>query len=453
MLNPIEQCNCFKKYHFPNQGGVALRKKRYLMEGMTRTAIISALIYWLLITPGNVFAMKKLNDTELKDIHAQSGISVAVENVPVYFNYDSLKFTAVDNMDSFGTLTSYQGDVSLENFEGLFELNGELQMDIGTYYAPDEHLVATDIGKKDGVGSDPNEYWYVGMSGGLIPIRKLLPDPYYWSIGDDIPRPLDNKITVLQVTMSDMTSSFTSTAGIKFCDLNLSNMSFSGMTMPEFIHDGESLPGTAMTVFPGEECGINAEIRTRLTIDEFKLHRQGFSADPDIRISGIHLGETFAQPLPNHLEDTGDASGPGIDTSGWGSDITDRMHRGYFLIGNLNQVDFIDDIKQKQLKTLLGDTHCEWDGSVDPVQLVPNPLSLNFTTTDDRSYISLSTGIDGSIRIESSTGWDGSDFGPLAVDGIKIKHCVLEFPGGYTRSDGSLKGHIHPAQRDWLNNL
>jgi hypothetical protein len=404
------------------------------------------------MTPGNVFAMEKLNDTDLKGIHAQSGISVAVKNVPVYSNYDSLKFTAVDNMDSFGTLTPYQGYVSLENLEVLFELNGEFKMDIGTYYAPDEHLVATDVAKNV-VGPGLNEYWYMGMSGGIAPIRKHLPDPYYWSIGDNIQRPLDKKITVLQLTMSDMTSSFNSTAGIEFCDLNLSNMSLSGMTMPEFIHDGESLPGTAMTVFPGEECGINAEIRTRLTIDEFNLHRQGFSADPDIRISGIHLGETFAQALPSHVEDTGDTAGPGIDTSGWGSDITDRMHRGYFLIGNLNQVDFVDDRKQEQLFTLLGNTHCALDGSVDPVQLAANPLSLNFTTTDDRSYISLSTGIDGSIRIESSKGWGGSDFGPLAVDGIKIKHCVLEFPGGYTRSDGSFKGRIHPAQRDWLNNL
>ncbi len=423
------------------------------MKKNTITAIIKVVIFWLLISPGNVFAMEQLNDTDLKGIHAQSGISVAVKNVPVYFNYDSLKFTAVDNMDSFGNLTPYQGYVSLENYEVFFELNGEFQLDIGTYYASDEHLLATDIGKKDGVGSNTFEHWYVGMSEDLIPVRKLLPYPYYWPIEDDIPRPLDNKITALQITMSDMTSSFTSTAGIRFCDKDLSHMSLSGMTMPEFIHDGDSLPGTAMTVFPGQNGGINAEIRTRLTIDEFSLHRQGYSADPDLSISGIHLGEAFGQALPNHVEDTGDTSGPGIDTSGWGSDITDRMHRGYFLIGNLNQVDFVDDIQKKQLKTLFNDTHCEWDGSIYPVQLKANPLSLNFTTTDDRSFVSLNTGIDGSIRVESFKGWEGTDFGPLAVDGIKIKHCVLEFPGGYTRSDGSFKGRIHPAQINWLNNL
>lgn len=452
MLNSVEQCNFFKKYHFPNQGGASLRIKRSLMKKMNLTVIIRALIYWLLITPGNVFAMEQLNDTELKDIHAQSGISVAVDNVPVYFYNDALKFTAVDNMDSFGTLTPYQGYVSFEKSEGIVVLDGEFHMDIATYRAPDEHLLATDIAKKDGVGTNPYEHWYVYWR---LPgtIHHLQEDPYYWSIGDDIERPLDNEIAALQFTMSNMTSSFTSTSGIKFCDLDLSHMSTSGMTMPEFIHDGKRLPGTAMTVFPGQECGINAEIRTRLSIDEFKLHRDGYSSDSDIRISGIHLGEAFAQTLPSHVEDTGDTSGPGIDTSDWGNDIMHRMHRGYFLIGNLNQVDYADNINEQELVSHLGNTNNDQDGSLEPVQLVANPLSLNLKTMDDRSFISLRTGIDGSIRVESSKGWDGSDFGPIAVDGLKIQHCVLEFPGGYTRSDGSFKGRIHPTQRDWLNNL
>ncbi|MBI9091768.1 MAG: hypothetical protein JEZ12_21365 [Desulfobacterium sp.] len=396
--------------------------------------------------------MEILNDAELKGIHAQSGISVVVDHVPVYYKADYYKFTAVDNKDLFGTSTPYQGSAALDSFESFAEMNGEFHMDIGTYMAPDEHLLASDIGKKDGIGDNKYEHWYVGWR---LPgsIHTLQEDPYYWPIGDDIPRPLDNKVQVLQVSMSNLTSSFYSRSTIKFCDLNLSNMGVSGMTMPEFIHDGESLPGTALTLFPERISGISAEIRTRLTIDEFKLHGEGKASNPDFEVTGIHLGEAFNQVLPNHVADTGDPLGPGIDTSGWGSDIKHHMHRGYFLLGNLNQVDYADNINEQELVSHLGNTNNDQDGSLDPVGLVANPLSLNFATVDGRSFISLNTGIDGSIRIESSKGWEGSDFGPIAVDGIKIKHCEIEFPGGYTRSDGSLKGQIHPAQLDWLNNL
>lgn len=171
-------------------------------------------------------------------------------------------------------------------------------------------------------------------------------------------------------------------------------------------------------------------------------------------VTGVHLGEAFGFELPDHLEGTGDVSAGYIDTLNWATDITPGMYSGYFLLGNLNQVDFTDNINQGQLVSHSGATHEELTGGEYlPIGIKANPLSFNIGVTDTRAHVTVTTGINGSMRMESVKGWEETDMGPAAIDGIRVNHCAVEFPGEYRRPDQSFKGRLHPSQLEWLNNL
>ncbi|MCP4118399.1 MAG: hypothetical protein GY737_23990 [Desulfobacteraceae bacterium] len=416
--------------------------------------LFTILLVFQFLLPGLTHALEKLSEVQLKSIHAQSGISMAADDVSIYLGADALEFKAIENMDAFGLPTSDTGYLSLNDILGLVIFDCEARIDVGIYTAPEEHLVVTDIGKKDGLFDDKHEHWYVkNRTAGTIDDSVFQYDPYYWEIGDDITRPLDERFTVIQASIQDFTSVLDLRSTMTFCGKNLGSVEMSGLSMPEFIHDNVHLPGSVVTLFPGQGSSINLEMRVRLSLDEFSMSGSGSSSSPDFVVSGVHIGEAFGAELPDHLEDTGLPGGSTINTSAWGSDIVNLMHSGYFLLGNLNQIEFSDTIDDIQLCKHLGRTNDESDDNLDPVGLIANPLSLNFTTEDSRSYASISTGVHGSLRIESVKGWDGNDMGPIAVDGIRVKHCVIEFPGGYKHPDGSFKGRIHPSQLDWLNEL
>lgn len=418
----------------------------------SRAGLLSALLVLQLLVPVASFALVELSENQLKQVHAQAGISIAATRAVVYVKSNGLGFTTIDNMDPFGIATPEAGYFSLDDVLGLFTMDGLAHVDMGIYTAPAEHLFATDIAKGDATDEFPFEHLYQGVSSdtGLV---QLQADPFCWTIGDDVARPLDNSYGVIQIQVAELASNFDFSANLSFCDKALGRMGVAGFRMPELVHDGIRLPGAVVTLFPGPGSSINLELRLRLTVDELQLSGTGTSSLPDLMVTGVHLGEAFGFELPDHLEDTGDASTGGIDTTTWAGDITPRMYSGYFLVGNLNQVDFTDNINQGQLVSQGSVTQELVQDEFLPVGLVANPLSFNIGTTNTRAHVSVTTGISGSIRMESVAGWEGNDMGPVAIDGIKVTHCLVEFPGEYQRADGSFKGRIDDSQLEWLNNL
>ncbi len=418
----------------------------------SRAGLLSALLVLQLLLPMAASALVELNDGQMKQVHAQAGISIAATGAVVCIESTGLGFTTVNNMDPFGIATPEAGYFSLNDVLGLATVDGVAHVDMGIYSAPAESLFVTDIAKGSATDEFPFEHLYQGISADTG-LAQLQADPFYWAIGDDVARPLDNRYGVVQIQVAEFSSRFDLSADLLFCGNPLGSVGVSGLRMPGLVQDGSSLPGSVVTLFPGPGSSINLELRLRVTVDELQLSGTGASSLPDLMVTGVHLGEAFGAELPDHLEDTGDGAAGGIDTSTWAGDITPRMHSGYFLVGNLNQVDFTDSINLAQLVSQEGTTlESSPDGFL-PVGLVANPLSFNITTTDTRAHLSVTTGISGSLRMESVAGWDSSDMGPVAIDGMRVTHCLVEFPGEYQRADGSFKGRIHDSQLEWLNNL
>ena len=310
-----------------------------------KVRLLAVFLFLQLALPWALPALERLSENQLKQVHAQAGISIAATNAVVYVQASKLAFTAVDNMDPFGIETPDAGYFSLDDFLGLLTLNGVTHMDAGIYSAPDESLFVTDIAKSDGTAVLPFEHLYQGVSpdSGLVELQS---DPLYWAIGDDVERPLDGSYGVVQIQMDELTAWFDFSSSLSFCDKALGSMGVSGLRMPELVQDSVNIPGSVVTLFPGPGSSINLELRLRLSVDEFHLSGAASSSLPDFVVSGVHLGEAFGFELPDHLEGTGDASTGGIDTSTWAVDITPVMYSGYFLLGNLNQVDFTDNINQ-----------------------------------------------------------------------------------------------------------
>ncbi|MGM5484179.1 MAG: hypothetical protein ACQER9_04675 [Nanobdellota archaeon] len=418
--------------------------------------MINIIFFFFFFSSVSLYAMEPLSDGQLKDVTGQAGASFAMEDAAFYYYSESLKFISVDNKDAFGN--NCQGDFSLKDHHTLVTLDTIGSIDMGTYNAPDESYFAADLR----AGSDDGRQ-YQGWR--LRAIGGSQDDPYYWPVDEDEVSPVDESIAVLQSKIHH-SGDFYSYGALEFCGESIGNFAINGITMPDYTLDGVSLPGSVLTVYPGPEgSSINFELRIRATIENVKLYRDGHPDDSDLNVKGIHFAEAFNSELPNHLEGTG--NGGLIDTSGWGEgdDIKNRMYSGYFLAGNLNQVDFNDDISDSQLyaATLHDYNTYEWIGPVwkdEPLGLVANPTSFNIGSVGqdgDMAGISVTTGVHGSIRIESMEGHDGTGLGPMAVDGIRVKYCKIEFPASYTRDDGYgnevLKGKIHPDQLDWLNNL
>lgn len=277
----------------------------------------STLLIICLLSAGFSHAIERLSQNQMKGICAQSGISMAFGGVTYYREFDFLEIGAVDNRDPFGNLTLYdQESIIIDKYTTFAVVNSRVDIGLGVYQAPDEHLKITDLTQKGSTGETPYFHWYA-------PWRKeyttsLLPksEPVYWEIGDDIQRPLDNRTGVLQVTVADFTADMNVEFTLKTRNQNhtgqmgvfdLGHVALSGISMPELIHEGVNLPGSVLTLY-SEGCGINMELRTRLSMDGFKIGNSQ-SGTPDLEISGIHLGEAFSFELPGEWRTSGSGTG------------------------------------------------------------------------------------------------------------------------------------------------
>jgi hypothetical protein len=149
-----------------------------------------------------------------------------------------------------------------------------------------------------------------------------------------------------------------------------------------------------------ETCGIRMLAETQTTIDTINFSCQDQSND--LVISGIMTGGTFTGvPLPDDNLGT-----EPIDTTSWA---------------------FGEDMFQ------LGIPHYENDpvGSENH-ENTTLPFSLDATDTPrdgiTTPYLLINAPMQGSVRI-SNISSKGFDFGPIAIDGIRLYKSIIEFPG------------------------
>lgn len=436
--------------------------------------------------PGHGLCLTALSETESRNTTATAGLSMAIDDTVVYLGSDSIKFVTRENRDVFGAYTPAQGYLSFNNLSGLITINNSwYTLDIGTYQRPNETYQVADIAK-DGDNykwNKENNIW------GWPP--TLLDTPQYWTIpnptGDNGRiEPMSGKYGVIQASINNPIDYFDLTANLGMYGgagvfRNLSALRVNG------IH----VPTANLTLYPDSGAGkanINLELRTRLTIDEISLKNSSGAAD--FKISGIHFAEAFypawgSNPLPSHKKDFG--TSPTV--ANWDTNYDSWMYGGYFLFGNLNQVDF-DDLKleddsntyinngwQIYDSTLVGiieKNPVHYKREIDepdiPVWIETNPIAFNIGIRNSAtpniwngySYVSLTGGLHGSIRIGSFQGWGGASFGPAAIDGLRVKYLKLEFPGGYQRDfktkingdDATFgwheKGRVLVEQKAWL---
>lgn len=455
------------------------------------------LFFLLFFLPLKAFSLEKLSIAESKNVTAQSGLSMAADDVILYFGSDSVSIESKNNRSLFDNVVNSdidEGYLAFNNTSGILTLDNTMfTLDIGTYYRPNETYRVADIYK------DGNSLKWLESGRNYLGTGTGSSSPKYWTIpnpnGSNYrSEPMDAQYGVIQAEINDLFDTFDLTTTLGFyggvgSEETLSMLNISGLHMPPLTVGGVDMPGAKLTLYPDDKANINFELRTRLTIDEIKMSNPASPGSLDLKISGIHIGEAFynqwnQNPLHTNAGDSG-------DISGFSTDFHNFMYSGYFLFGNLNQVNFTDYLKKnvggatykdgRQIYNLTTIVHADPDGNpyhdgttfeFEPLWIKPNPISINIGMRDDPdnlwdgySYFSISGGLHGSIRVESVQG-QGKEMGPIAIDGIRVKHLEIEFPGGRTRDHydysvstspaylgTSARGLVWEGQLDYLNTL
>lgn len=441
--------------------------------------------------PDEGLCLQALSDTESRNVTATAGLSAAIDDTTLYIGSDSIKFVTRENRDIYGAYTPAQGYLSINNISGLKTINNSwYTLDVGTYQRPNETYRVADIAK-DG---DNYKWLQEGRLSGLS--GTLSTTPQYWAIPNPpnaVTRPeiLSGLYGVIQASINNPIDYFDlTTSALTIYDGTGAARALSALRI-----QGIHIPSTKLTLYPDSGAGkgnINLELRTRLTIDEISLKNS--SGASDFKVSGIHLAESFypawtANPLPSHKKDFGTST----SVANWDTSYDSWMYGGYFLFGNLNQVNF-DDLKMesdnpngdlitfasgRQIYNRIINTNGrnplyynrEANEIDTPVWIEANPISFNIGIRNSGdthniwngySYLSLTGGLHGSIRIASLQGWGGTEFGPAAIDGLRVKYLKIEFPGGYQRDfktkinnvDTTFgwheKGRVLAEQKTWL---
>lgn len=179
-------------------------------------------------------------------------------------------------------------------------------------------------------------------------------------------------------------------------DFDIGNINIAG-------HDVGSLSVTnwsqpSFELYAGAHgCGFDLEFRTQTKIDTISYN---YSQTNSMTVSGFTLCDSFTSNISD------DPSNP----STWSAS-------GMFITGDLfNNNPMIID--------LISDDNKNWIIERDPADggnyTVPNPRNGS-------GFVSITTPIKGSMRMENIN-IGGTDFGPLAIDGINLT-THIEFPG------------------------
>lgn len=179
-------------------------------------------------------------------------------------------------------------------------------------------------------------------------------------------------------------------------DFEIGNINIAGFDVGSFSVSNWSQP--SFEFFAGaHDCGFDLEFRTQTKIETISFN---YNQTDSLTLSGLTLCDTF----------TANTSDDPSNPSTWSGN-------GMFITGDLfNNNPMIIDI--------ISDDNENWIIERDPADggnyTVPNPRNGS-------GFVSITTPVKGSVRMENIN-IGGTDFGPLAIDGINLM-THIEFPG------------------------
>ncbi|WP_300674483.1 hypothetical protein [Desulfoluna sp.] len=448
-----------------------------------------------------VQALTPLSDEGLSATHAANGIRLTFDEVKINHTATETRYIAVEkgNPDSLGRNSNFYGSIGLGNLAMSLGVDGAMEIEAKRFAFDDQEYFVTDVWKT-------GEFEHV-----------LNEDDYQLKDEKKIPQfnSEERQVVVLEA-LGGLANPFLTVGSVKgnlhavydtrdyvMGTLGITNLKLFDQrtilySMPTIHYD------TGEVYSSGE--GVAMEIGMRLSIDSVKI-------DSDKKITlfemkGIHLRESFDDPwLVSESDDntyptpqspydylgkrekigglfsfdaadveemyaysTADPDGLGgkvFDpnvSKAWGTMVpsstvsVDNMYGGRFMIGNLRQLRFSDNIAgNKEVpkhwnhadQLTWDDSGLAWaddkqgaglySDSVDETDIVERPLTLSLKTRDDGSQcMALNMPLHGSIRVEEVVGHNssgdnsylgGNSMGPLIVEGLRVKKLYIEFPG------------------------
>lgn len=319
------------------------------------------------------FSLEKLTNTELASVTAQSGISAFADDVVLLMDSADITFQDIGTLDSNGdpvldpSLNPRDGYLTF-NVNAMVVFNDAVSFDVGVFQQ-EEQLSFTD----NTASGD---------------VTRLFDHPL-------------NNFAMLDFTHEGYEHYFV----FEFNDIRVYNHEIDDETLlGDLVFTDLQIFESRFNAFPppgDDACGImlNGGIRGEFGHVEFT----GSDGVSDLTVSGVMLGSSFSgDPLPDEPNMVNE-----INTDSWTFD------EGLFQVGIPY---YFKDIPGQ-----------------DDTEIYSFPFAFNITTEDGRSgdfqsYIALDLPLQGSLRIKNIHS-HGTDFGPIAIDGIRLYKNVIEFPG------------------------
>ena len=517
--------------------------------GHVHTAITAMVLFCLgLSTP--CLALVKLSDTELEVVGARTGVAITFDNLQISQQMEATTF--FPDEAALPQTWFQAGDQ-----ETTLGLSGTLTVEAGTYTSPQGHYVVQDYRKEyhNGLSTMDNYYQHMVDRGELTDYNEGAYINVYQEFAFDQSSDADAKnLAVVQLGITGFDSApFTQVS-------SEANLGFHFDAMPDDMELTQGVMASGqlgisninlweqqITLYPHGDIpghvsgeGIAFEIRQKTSVDALTISDN--NGTQLFKLSGIHLAESFDQSIHQTYGRWGDiGDGPGTftesgatlseyatttfdpdgfygnDPVGVSSTIPSELltgpvdadssphldiYGGYFLMGNMNQIEFADRTSGDtnfdmyhaqrtdgdsinhivQTNSQNGDSQLTKQAHIDAIAITERPATLGVRsgrwywrysqetnklekTWDDSTFIAINLPIHGSIRIEEVQGYDsntenpsplGTSMGPVILDGIRVKKLYIEFPGRdeqYTITQQNNHTYVYDAGRlpDGLN--
>lgn len=333
----------------------------------TALEAISLIISLFFFFLPSVFALEKMTPEELRQVTAQSGIMARADDVVTFLDITSVTLQDTDTWDSSGTPFSKPGYLTFD-IKALARFDGTLDFDMG------------------GCFSDQQVQFYDQTSSG------------------EILRIFDHPLSDMAMVFFDREND-QGRVDLQFNNIKVFNHDLDAETLiGNVVYEGITVHSSSMKVFapPGEgSSGICALLETQGEIDRFQFSSPDESST--FTVEGIMFGGSFTGTSLPEEPNTVDV----IDTDSWEFDST-----GF----------------QFGMPVFYEDSPVEEDTVIQSCP-VTFDIATDMTREGDcKSFISFNAPMEGSIRIKNISA-DGADFGPVAIDGIRLYKHMVEFPG------------------------
>ncbi|MCF8026451.1 MAG: hypothetical protein K9K82_13315 [Desulfobacteraceae bacterium] len=331
--------------------------------------LVFACLLAVFALPPPAICIEELSNAEMQAVTGQAGISAAVDNVPLYLDYNGIKFQDAETIKSDGMVATTPGYVKFDVL-GLLLLKNTLDLDIGVFVAQEQ------LSFEDQTGSDT------------------------W-VTQNFDHPLNDLAMIALRHGSTGPGSICNFENISVYDHDSGTETLLGALNFSAVQIHESY----LHLFPPpveNGVGIRAVGGARVQISSVVYENPAQAAS--VNISGIMMGAAFTgDELPEGASSTNE-----IDTSTWAFDT------GVFELG----IPYYFHDNPDQEDTTLYSYPFSLDITTDDTR-----------SGDFQSYMAINAPVRGAIRIKNVSFSNDSDMGPIAIDGIRMYKNYIEFPG------------------------